>query len=341
MSRDREEPFDPDQPTLIVTYGNTTRKYRALDREVMILGRAPNCDMNLVAAEVAPIHCLLIQGARGWRVRHFGGRVGTLLNGKPIQDEVVGHDDTLQVGSFSFKFHLPPAFRRPGLKSDVPPDSPEASHLRRSRRNLARLALNLRRGYHDMAAELARTEEQLQQQERDLNGMRDSAKARQQAFDVLRAKHEAGQRDTLERDRQDAVLKERLRSTEADLARKSCQEPSEEARRMEIRGVELAYYARHLRRVAERAAKRDGELLRRTRELARERDQLERERAEPQQNDESRPALRERLAKVQKLKKGLAMLRTSDSAPGVPLNRVTSGPHQAVEVGVQVDDTPN
>jgi hypothetical protein len=29
------------QPALVVTYGNTTRKHRPLDREVTILGRAP------------------------------------------------------------------------------------------------------------------------------------------------------------------------------------------------------------------------------------------------------------------------------------------------------------
>ena len=46
------------------------------DRDVIVLGRSPNCDLNLVATEVAPIHCLLIRcPGGGWRARHFGGRI--------------------------------------------------------------------------------------------------------------------------------------------------------------------------------------------------------------------------------------------------------------------------
>ena len=60
-------------------------------------------------------------------MRHFGGRIGTLVNGRPVQEAVVDHDDTLQIGSFSFKFHLPPPFRRPALTDDTPPESVEAA----------------------------------------------------------------------------------------------------------------------------------------------------------------------------------------------------------------------
>ena len=200
MREDREEPFDTDQPTLIVTYGNTTRKYRPLDREVIVLGRAANCDLNLMGAEVAPIHCLLIRSpGGGWRARHFGGRIGTLVNGRQINDEIVDHDDTLQIGSFSFKLHLPAPFRRPGLTTNTPPDSAEASHLRRSRRNLARLALSLRQRCHETTADLSRAEKQLEQQEQDLTALRETARSRQQALDVLRAKSAAQENDFLRR----------------------------------------------------------------------------------------------------------------------------------------------
>ncbi len=367
MRQERDEPFDLNQATLIVTYGNTTRKYRPLDREVIVLGRAPNCDLNLLATEVAPLHCLLLRGCDGyWRVRHFGGRIGTLLNGKQIQDAAVDHDDTLQIGSFSFKFHLPPPFRRPGLKVDTLPDSVEACHLRRSRRNLVRLALELRRRCHESAADLARAEASLEQQEHDVAALRDTARSRQQALEVLRAQRQAEESDFLQRcqalDRQDVAIIERLRAEEEEITRRraeseaairaaweECQErcraaeeaasatlgdrqivgrttAQEETRRLERRGIELGHYARHLRRVAEKVAAREAELVRRTRELARERDQLEREReATPSRTSDrpqtALPALRERLAKVQKMKKGLAMLRSSDSAPGVALKR--------------------
>ena len=275
MRRDREDTFDEDQPTLIVTYGTTTRKYRPLDREVIVLGRAPNCDLNLMGTEVAPIHCLLVRCAGGgWHVRHYGGRIGTLVNGKSIVDEKLDHDDTIQIGSFSFKLHLPPSFRRPGLTADVPPDSVEASHLRRSRRNLVRLALSLRRNCQELGADLARAEQQSAQLEQDLNALRDTARSRQQALDALRAKCAADEAEFLRRcqtlDKQEADLAANKRAVEAELAE-------------------------------------------RANALMREREELQR------RLDENRPmatpALRERLAKVQKLKNGLAMLR-GDSAPG-------------------------
>jgi pSer/pThr/pTyr-binding forkhead associated (FHA) protein len=365
MRNDLEETFDPDQPTLIVTYGNTTRKYRPLDREVILVGRAPSCDLNLVGAEVAPIHCLLLRRrSGGWRVRHFGGRVGTLVNGKPILHEIVDHDDTLQIGSFSFKFHLPPLFRRPGLKS-VAVDTPELRHLRRSRRNLVRLALNLRQNLQEARAELARAVKELEQQRHDSDSLRESARAKQQQLDALRAKGDTREQDFLQRcqelERQEAAVAEQLRAAEAEIkaawdqCRARCRAAEEaapqhthhgpvatdeEARRLARRRAELAHYARHLRRAAERAAERDAELDRRAQELGRLRSRLEREQ-ELQRSPvpaEERPAststLRERLAKVQKMKMGLAMLRTSDSAPGVAMKAVASA--EADESG----DTP-
>ncbi len=263
-----------------MTYGNTTRKYRPLDRDVIVLGRASSCDLNLVGAEVSPIHCLLLRCLNGgWRVRHFGGRIGTLVNGKPIQEAVVEHDDNLQVGSFSFKMHLPPPFRRPGLTADTPPDSAEACHLRRSRRNLVRLALNLRRRCRETAAELAQVEGRLRQQEQDVATLRETSRSRQQALDALRGQREAEERSFLLHcqalDRNEAALNERLRKAEEELAR---QRTEVEAAAALVRGETPS--------------------------------------SDAGPHPGATPTLRERLARVQKLKSGLALLRNGDSAPG-------------------------
>jgi pSer/pThr/pTyr-binding forkhead associated (FHA) protein len=376
MRREREEPFDLDKPTLVVTYGNTTQKYRPLDRDVIVLGRSANCDLSLVAAEVAPIHCLLLRSPDGgWRVRHFGGRIGTLVNGKRVQDEAMDHGDTLQIGSFSFKLHLPPAFRRPGLKTDAAADSAdsaEVTHLRRSRRNLVRLALNLRRRCHASAAELKAARQKLEQHERDLDALHETARAKQQALDTLRAKSEADERDFLVRrqalDQQEAALNERLRvaeegaaryKAEAEAAIKAAEEVVTEAlserpepaapadaQQLEKRSAELSHFASQLQRAAQLAAEKEAELRRLTDELARDRAQLEREREEVQgrahaPRPTATPALSARLAKVQRLKRGLAMLQTTDSAPGVPMDRPETGPHRTADVTESVGETPN
>jgi pSer/pThr/pTyr-binding forkhead associated (FHA) protein len=112
MRKEREDILEPDQPTLIVTYGNTTRKHRPLERDVTILGRAPGCDIGLESPEVAPVHCVIVRVLDGWRLRDCSGRLGTRLNGRSAHDELLRDEDVLQVGTFSFKLHLP-AVRRP------------------------------------------------------------------------------------------------------------------------------------------------------------------------------------------------------------------------------------
>lgn len=107
MRREREDQPDPSQPSLLVTYGNTTRKVRPLDRELLVLGRASTCDINLVSPEVANIHALIVHAAEGWRVRDCGSRMGTRLNGKAVQESPLGDGDVLQIGSFSFHLNLP------------------------------------------------------------------------------------------------------------------------------------------------------------------------------------------------------------------------------------------
>src|SRR5258708_15808924 len=57
MRRDKDA-FDPSQPALLVTYGNTARKHRHLDGSVLVLGRSNVCDFSLVSPEVAPVHCV-------------------------------------------------------------------------------------------------------------------------------------------------------------------------------------------------------------------------------------------------------------------------------------------
>ncbi len=53
------------------------------------------------------------------------------------------------------------------------------------------------------------------------------------------------------------------------------------------------------------------------------------------------PVLRDRLAVMQVIKVGLAMVRTSDSAPGVAVDRALLNVHQTAGVEKGTDDTPS
>jgi pSer/pThr/pTyr-binding forkhead associated (FHA) protein len=80
----KEVEIDLSQPALTLTYGGGGRRCRALDKEVFLLGRGSQCDLALVSPEVAPVHCIVVRTADGWRVRDCSGRVGTRVNGKNI-----------------------------------------------------------------------------------------------------------------------------------------------------------------------------------------------------------------------------------------------------------------
>jgi pSer/pThr/pTyr-binding forkhead associated (FHA) protein len=148
MRKECEEAVQAGQPALIVTYGNTTRKHRPLDRDVTLLGRAPSCDISLASPEVAPVHCVILHTPEGWRIRDCsGGRHATRLNGQAVHEEPLRDTDVLQVGTFSFEFHLPNSRPTP-----VPGSTPvvdqrlaqRVQRLQRSRRKLVGLALKLR-----------------------------------------------------------------------------------------------------------------------------------------------------------------------------------------------------
>jgi pSer/pThr/pTyr-binding forkhead associated (FHA) protein len=147
MSRKTDENFDPSQPALIVTYGSTTRKHKPLDGDVLVIGQNRACDMGLASPEVAPIHCLILRGANGWRIRDCGSRIGTRVNGKAIQEAELHDSDAIQIGPFSFQAHLPACAARAAVPVATAVDA-TLPRLQRSRRNLAELALRIRRRLH-------------------------------------------------------------------------------------------------------------------------------------------------------------------------------------------------
>lgn len=241
MRKENEDRIDPSKPALIVLYGATKRKCRPLVSEVTVLGRNPGCDVGLVSPEVAPVHCVIVRLASGWRIRDCSGRA-TRVNGKAIQDEPLNNGDVIQIGTFSFEAHLPPGSASAnGLRGPIaasvalsplpapdpspapaqaasPPDSEptaDVERLQASRRRLAELALGLRR----RVQESQQRERELEQREHDL-----------------------------------AQLEQRLRASsqerQADKSDKA--EKAETQARLEHRKAELQYFAKHLRRQHQR-----------------------------------------------------------------------------------------
>jgi chromosome segregation ATPase len=276
------------QPALVITYGNTTCKSRPLDRDVIVLGRSRSCDVALVSPEVASVHCVVVRTPAGWRLRDCTGRGGTRLNGRAIQDELLCDGDVVQVGNFSFEAQLP-AVRKTKSLGQVPAALMQRlQRLSRSRNNLVRLALRLRRRARKAVA-APPTLAELQQQAEVLRGLQHDCAARREEYDKRLAELEKAEQEVC--DTRDALQREwtermvHLDRAEHDLARREaeseariraaweeCQErcrqaeqarvevvpvpPSDEARRLDLRRRELDHYAHHLRRLQQKLQER-------------------------------------------------------------------------------------
>jgi pSer/pThr/pTyr-binding forkhead associated (FHA) protein len=149
MYREPEASIKPGQAALVVTYGNTTRRFHPLEGDLVVLGRTPSCDITLISPEVSSVHCVLHHRSDGWHLRDCcGGRHATRLNGRGIREEKLHDSDVVQVGSFSFEMRLPCPRPTPVVGVTTLADerlTARIRYLQRSRRNLVRLALRMRR----------------------------------------------------------------------------------------------------------------------------------------------------------------------------------------------------
>jgi hypothetical protein len=231
MAKEQEELIDPTQPALVVVYGVTRRKRRPLLGNVVVVGRSAGCDIGIVSPEVAPVHCVLVRLADGWRIRDCSGRA-TRVNGQPVRDEPLRDGDVIQVGAFSFEAHLPPGEVRPaGAAAGTPAGEAKdrREHLERSRRRFARRALRLREQVREQArgaAELAQRQADLEQMERR-----------------LRLLHQENQ------------AKQARQPTEGAVG-----PPDDDRARLDRRARELGHYARHVRRLEQRVRDREANL---------------------------------------------------------------------------------
>jgi hypothetical protein len=304
-----EDRPDPARPALIVTYGNTSHKYRSLERDVVVVGRAPGCDVALASPEVAPVHCILARGANGWRIRDCSGRGGTRVNGSPVVDGPLKHGDTLQIGAFSFEAHLPgdysPVAGAAAGAGEVPaaplampfvPNDEESRRLEIRAKELILFGEHLRREEQEVNARLAQRHEEVSKAEAALREQRAevvrrmtemaragqaSAKANKsesagrQDPEATRAQLGTVKQELAGRDSIIATLRVRVEQLERDAAaRKTLEKDREDLQReRDDLGERLAQLEE--RRAELEEATREAEM-----QAARERAQLARDRAE-------------------------------------------------------------
>jgi pSer/pThr/pTyr-binding forkhead associated (FHA) protein len=202
------------QPVLVPVHGGMDKKPRPLDRDVITVGRARGCDIGLDAPDISTLHCVIYRSRDGLRLRDCGSRTGTRLNGIPAKNNSLCDGDVLQIGPFSFVVQIPAGH---SVERKMP-EWHKIMHWDRSRRNLVRLATNLRKRLH---VALAHPSGAL---ENELSCQADDLRSKIRTYDQRGTQLEEAERDLdqdrekLERDKEEHQV--RVQKLETELSQR-------------------------------------------------------------------------------------------------------------------------
>src|SRR5271156_5871838 len=94
-------------PTLQIMHGPMSGRLYKLDRDVMIVGRNPDCDVVLQPKSVSRKHAAVSRNGTSFEVKDLGSTRGTLVNGLKLAEPVLLKDgDTLQIGELQLTFNI-------------------------------------------------------------------------------------------------------------------------------------------------------------------------------------------------------------------------------------------
>jgi hypothetical protein len=89
-------------PAAALVLGDGTRV--AVGEDPVIIGRAPECDVELADATVSRRHAEIVRDGDAWFVRDLGSSNGTKLNGAGVVDQILNDGDELRLGSVTLRF---------------------------------------------------------------------------------------------------------------------------------------------------------------------------------------------------------------------------------------------
>jgi pSer/pThr/pTyr-binding forkhead associated (FHA) protein len=264
-------------PALMLVAGNFDRKPRSLDRDVTTIGRARGSDLCLEANEISTLHCVIYRTPEGYRIRDCNSRCGTRINGEAIKSARLHHGDLINIGLFTFEFHLP----APLFANDGKVDPVQVEHLKRSRRKLAQLALKKRKRLSHGAASAKEQEwankgnvlkEKIRCYDQRLRELEDAEKELTDERHQLESEAEKQRQRIQSAENQ---LTERLAQADEDIRQRwqqfqqRCQNEEFKANRRgtdirepsQIQDQEIEQLRRHLRDIEEQLARQQEQLL--------------------------------------------------------------------------------
>ncbi|WP_063049803.1 FHA domain-containing protein [Nocardia arthritidis] len=86
----------PDAPVLVVQ--TRERVYRLRAGGAYNVGRDPEADVVVTDPRVSTLHAVLERDAEGWKIEDAGSLNGTFFDGHRVEEMVIDHDETFQLG---------------------------------------------------------------------------------------------------------------------------------------------------------------------------------------------------------------------------------------------------
>jgi hypothetical protein len=89
-------------PAAALVLGDGTRV--AVGEDPIVIGRAPECDIELADATVSRRHAEIVRDGDAWFIRDLGSSNGTKLNGAGVVDQILNDGDEIRLGAVTLRF---------------------------------------------------------------------------------------------------------------------------------------------------------------------------------------------------------------------------------------------
>ena len=89
-------------PSAALVLGDGSRV--AVGDDPIIMGRAPECDIELADATVSRRHAEVVRDGDAWLVRDLGSSNGTKVNGAGVIDQILYDGDEIRLGAVTLRF---------------------------------------------------------------------------------------------------------------------------------------------------------------------------------------------------------------------------------------------
>lgn len=105
--------YESASPVFVVTHAGRTVREFTLTEAKLLIGRSPFCDVRIENQSISRQHAMLMRGESSVAVFDLRSRNGTLVNGHPVERQLLRDSDVIDIGDYRFKAYLPEEFALP------------------------------------------------------------------------------------------------------------------------------------------------------------------------------------------------------------------------------------